>query len=106
MNFEVLHDMNIAFLDLFQKVVQNTSYSLTAPVNGFAVRNFSLHVATAGGRWGLSTIYILKNLLSQSKLGLHIELQNTYSFRASLHVTLFKSVHTWVLERNYMRGIS
>ena len=41
-------------------------------------------LATAGRHRGLSTIYIKHNLFHQSKLGRHVELQNT-------HIVLFKS---------------
>ena len=41
-------------------------------------------IATAGGHWGLSTIYPKHNLFHQSKLGRDIELQNA-------HIVLFKS---------------
>ena len=41
-------------------------------------------IATAGRHRGLSTIYIKHNLFHQSKLGRHVDLQNT-------HIVLFKS---------------
>ena len=41
-------------------------------------------ITTAGRHRGLSTIYIKHNLFHQSKLGRHVELQNT-------HIVLFRS---------------
>ena len=40
-------------------------------------------IATAGGHWGLITVWIKHNLFRQSKLGRDVELQNT-------HIVLFK----------------
>ena len=40
-------------------------------------------IATAGSQRGLSTIYTKHNFFHQSKLGRHVELQNT-------HIVLFK----------------
>ena len=49
-------------------------------------------IPTAGGHKGLSTIYSKHNFFHQSRLGSHIELQNT-------HIVLFKS-HRDVLQKN------
>ena len=75
-NFELIDSLKnkrtkylLIFDDSFEKICNSKAF---------------VDIATAGRHRGLSTIYIKHNLFHQSKLGRHVELQNT-------HIVLLKS---------------
>ena len=83
-SLEFVRGVNFEIIDSLKN--NGTKYLLTFDDSCEEICNSKAFadIATAGRHRGLSTIYIKHNLFYQSKLGRHVELQNT-------HIVLFKS---------------
>ena len=83
-NLEFVRGVNFEFIESIKN--NGTKYLLFFDDSCEEICNSKafVHIATAGRLRGLSTIYNKRNLFHQSKLGRHVELQNT-------HIVLFKS---------------
>ena len=83
-NLEFVRGVNFEFIDSLKN--NGTKYLLNFEDSCEEICNSKafVDIATAGRHRGLSTIYIKHNPFHQSKLGRHVELQNT-------QIVLFKS---------------
>ena len=83
-NLEFVQGVNFEFISSLKN--SGTKYLLIFDYSCEEIGNSKafVDIATGRRRRGLSTIYIKHNLFHQSKLGRHVELQNT-------HIVLFKS---------------
>ena len=83
-NLEFVQGVNFEFIDSLRN--NGTKYLLTLDDSCEEICNSKAFVdfATAGRHRRLSTIYLKHNFFQQSKLGRHVELQNT-------HINPFKS---------------
>ena len=82
--FEFVQGVNFEFIDMLKNNGRKYLLKLDNSCEENCNSKSFVDVATAGRDRGLSAIYIKHNLFQQSKLGRHVELQNT-------HIVRFKS---------------
>ena len=95
-NLEFVQGVNFEFIDSLKN--NGAKYLLIFDDSSEEICNSKafVDIATAGRHWGLSLIYIKRNLFHQSKLGRDVELQNTQivffkSPRDVMQVTTFST---------------